>query len=440
MLLRSQKTFEELERSDTRQAESILGDGNLAQPASRKNRDEIHPTMSPGIQGTQISCPGGSGDANNLVSSAPVYSFQRSVANEFQASNVPNLQPLPCRSFANNGIRPDEVASMLPKFSGHFQEDVDHFLKILCNTKQALNVDDQVMKLVLIKQLTGKALHWLHSHADFMMKSFNELSGDLRAMFAVPVNNYQLRTELARRTWSGKEPFEEYCQLKRLLARKLDLPEKELVEYLVEGIEDQTLRNQARIQNFGTVNEVIQAFRMIRFNAAPPKKKIPVCFSCNQPGHFAANCRANFNPRRHEQSRRNYGRIRQEQNDRTINVLEDQDSRNYEEQVKCDGLVKFRFLNSLTNLKALFDTGSPISLIRRGLLNSNDIHKNHQQKCFRGISGKRLKILGIFTSKIIIQNILFSVDFYVVPDNVLQLIDAIIGSRYHHATRDSNDN
>lgn len=48
-------------------------------------------------------------------------------------------------------------------------------------------------------------------------------------------------------------------------------------------------------------------------------------------------------------------------------------------------------------------------------------------KILNSIGGKQLKILGIITIKNVILNIVFSIDFCVVPDNVLNLIDAIIG-------------
>lgn len=104
---------------------------------------------------------------------------------------------------------------MLPTFSGLYQEDANHFLKILFNTKQALNVEDQTMKMVLFKLLKGKALSWLHSDADFMLKSYDELTANLHDTFTINISVYQLRDQLSRRTWSGREPFEEYLQSKR---------------------------------------------------------------------------------------------------------------------------------------------------------------------------------------------------------------------------------
>ena len=148
-----------------------------------------------------------------------------------------------------------------------------------------------------------------------MLKSYDELTTNLQAMFTININAYQLRNQLARRTWSGQESFEEYYQAKLSLAQKLNLPEKEFIEYLVEGIEDQVFRNQARIQNFKFIHEMVQVFRLIRFDPMPVRRKVNLCFSCNQPGHFAANCRAergtDFNRLQYGNPERKFGAPKQ---------------------------------------------------------------------------------------------------------------------------------
>lgn len=338
------------------QAEAVLGDGFLAQheQASRTRSSEYVTRTS------------------------------------FQETNFSNQQPLSNEigdedhTFANtkfsNKLHQDELSAILPTFSGNYHEDVNHFLKILNNTKQVLQVNEFTMKLVLIKQLKQKAQTWLFSKADFMLKSYQDLCQELQAVFDVS-NVYQLRTQLAKRTWSGRENFEEYYQSKRIFAQKLNLPEEEFVQYLVEGIEDQTLRNQARIRNFKNVNDVIQAFRLIQLDPVPFRRKMSLCYSCSQPGHFAAECRfINNHLKDRSLERKNVSPPTQKLSDKTVNVLEDQDSKQKDEQVQCDGIVNFRFLNSTTHLKALFDTGSPISLIRRGLIDGKHIKIIDQSK------------------------------------------------------------
>lgn len=77
------------------------------------------------------------------------------------------LQNNGCPEFVFGLFKPEEISLMLPKFSGETGEDVSHFIAILENTKRALNVNEFVMKLVVIQNLEGKAKVWMHSQADF---------------------------------------------------------------------------------------------------------------------------------------------------------------------------------------------------------------------------------------------------------------------------------
>lgn len=121
---------------------------------------------------------------------------------------------------------PEEISIMLPSFAGASEEDVNHFVAVLENTKNALKVNEFIMKLVIIRNLKGKALSWLHSQADFMLKSYDEILKNLKEFFDRPVNTFEIRKRLENRTWSPKfETFSDYCQAKKVIAQHLKMPE-----------------------------------------------------------------------------------------------------------------------------------------------------------------------------------------------------------------------
>lgn len=192
-------------------------------------------------------------------------------------------------------------------------------------------------------------------------------------MFGVAENKIELWKTLENIKWNGRQPFEEYCFLKKLVAQKLKISEMELVEYVVEGIADDVIRNQARMQNFKTMADVLQAFRLIRRSDVQCSRRSSIiCYACNQEGHKAVDC---FN-RRYE-NRKHQTRPMKYSNNETIketvvNIVSTKDSiltnRPLEKLEGKDGLIDFKFLNNNCNFKGLFDTGSPISLIRRGLV------------------------------------------------------------------------
>lgn len=191
-----------------------------------------------------------------------------------------------------------------------------------------------------------------------MLKNYNEIIRSLREFYDSPVNTIEIRRLLEKKTWSGKfETFMEYCQDKKVIAQKLKMQESEIVEYIVEGILNPVLKNQARMMNFKTVEEIVQAFRMIgndsrleTFSRRPVK-----CYCCNQFGHIAAYC---------WKKRNVVGPYRCETNTCCQSI-----SRNIAAAVKNDlvtsgdgrnGQIEFQLININNIFRALYDTGSPI--------------------------------------------------------------------------------
>ena len=52
-------------------------------------------------------------------------------------------------------FKPEDISSMLPSYSGGAEEDVNHFIAVLENTKQALNVSSFVMSASLVAFTSG---------------------------------------------------------------------------------------------------------------------------------------------------------------------------------------------------------------------------------------------------------------------------------------------
>lgn len=179
-------------------------------------------------------------------------------------------------------VQLNEISSVLPFFSGVSDENVDYFISVIQHTKTVFAVDDEIMKLVILKQLKGGAQIWSMS-MNLLSKEYGEVIEILKNTFATNENTYVLRKKLDMRKWRSNESFQEYSTEKRILAGPLKLEEEELIDYLIEGIPDQVLRNQARIAHFKTVADLTKAFGIVQM-------KPLVCYSCNKPGHVAVNC------------------------------------------------------------------------------------------------------------------------------------------------------
>lgn len=88
------------------------------------------------------------------------------------------------------------------------------------------------------------------------MKTSEELLSKLREMYDSRPNKLELRKKFEARTWKATESFSDYHHDKLIKANEVPIPEDEIVDYLIEGIPDHQLRNQARIQNFQSASAV----------------------------------------------------------------------------------------------------------------------------------------------------------------------------------------
>lgn len=118
-------------------------------------------------------------------------------------------------------------------------------------------------------------------------------------------------------------------------------------------------------------------------------KRPAVCCSCNQPGHVAVYCK-NVSDRKQKKTKSSFPKDGLEKHESTnwpiVNaVIHDEDIEDKVVDEGYDGLVEFKLANFNNCFKALFDTGSPISLIRRGLVEKSNITKNNKCKRYQGI-------------------------------------------------------
>lgn len=93
--------------------------------------------------------------------------------------------------------------------------------------------------------------------------SAEELLSEMQAMFDQPVGRLERRRKFERRMWQSEKSFGDYCHHKIILGNRVPIDEKEMVDYLIDGIPSESLKNQARMHSFSTVQQVIKAFRTI---------------------------------------------------------------------------------------------------------------------------------------------------------------------------------
>ena len=76
-------------------------------------------------------------------------------------------------------------------------------------------------------------------------------------MFDHRQNRLDLRKKFESRIWKTSESFKDYFHEKIILANAASVDEEDIIDYIVDGIPDLSLRNQVRIQRFAESRDLL---------------------------------------------------------------------------------------------------------------------------------------------------------------------------------------
>lgn len=150
------------------------------------------------------------------------------------------------------------------------------------------------------------------------------------------------------------------------------------------------------------------------------------CFNCNEEGHTVNTCQKPARPRG---SCFNCGQMGHRIRDCPKNK-DNMKPDSTTHVIDCLGVRPFTVNISFKvmygndtcefSLKALLDTGSPISLIKHKFVPPEKIVSKSYEGKFQGINGSQLNILGIFETDIVVDNeVNTTIQFFVVSDSTM---------------------
>ncbi|XP_036345453.1 uncharacterized protein K02A2.6-like [Rhagoletis pomonella] len=183
--------------------------------------------------------------------------------------------------------------------------------------KTAHDLSDDEAKILIGMKLKKSAFEWLHSRAEHLEMTFDSLVTEIERMYKPQSSVIEQRKKFEGRLWRKGESFRDYAHNKIVIGNRIPIPSKDLLEYLIEGIPDRVLCNQARMQQFSSTESLIEAFDRIKLgeslistevrsinsvrggkSSAAAKGKHEdskggpkrVCYNCGHPDHISANC------------------------------------------------------------------------------------------------------------------------------------------------------
>lgn len=279
-------------------------------------------------------------------------------------------------------------------------------------------LDDNSAKIPIGTRLKNRALEWFHSRPEHIELSANEILIEMRKMFDHRQSKLKLRKQFEERKWKHGEAFGAYFHEKIILANRVPVEEEELLEYMIEGISNVQLKNQAKLQRFESKDKLFTAFETVGLADEKNRKEEELkqkhrvqkeaakdssvsnvrCYNCSKYGHVSRDCKA---PKREKGSCfkcGEKGHLISECNSKTIlerincvDVL----SVNNDFQKIATIKVNSAIAKYEIKIDAQIDTGSPISFVKEKIIPNHFIERTDDISNFAGINSSRLNVIGI---------------------------------------------
>jgi len=275
--------------------------------------------------------------------------------------------------------------------------------------------------------------------------AFDVLIGELKKMFCHRQSKVTMRRKFEGRLWKKDETFHEYVHEKVILGNRVPIAADEVLDYIIDGIPDSVLRDQARIQRFETTEFLLAAFERVTLrdrqatgagrqgarndssaavkrgdksekndagtkkttdnakrcyncgmrdhvSATCPTKELGAkCFECGEHGHITSKC-----PKKSDKVQKACAVVHSSRNRYLKNVV-----------IEGRGIA------------ALIDTGSDISLMRADeYANIGSPRFQPTDVRFSGVGSENIAALGEFQAEATIDNHVYPILIRVVPDTV----------------------
>ncbi|XP_076398062.1 uncharacterized protein LOC143266361 [Megachile rotundata] len=303
--------------------------------------------------------------------------------------------------------------------------------------RETYRVQDDACRFLVVSRLRGRAQEWFHSRPEHMTMTIEMLLGRMGSMYDRRPNRLVARRRFEERTWHRGETFADYLHEKVILANRISLNEEELIDYVIDGIPDPVLQDQARLQRFKTNADLLEAFGNITLRpkatnttgkggesasksrsdgAAYAATAGRRCINCGDQGHLTSECPSQGKGRKCFQCNE-FGHIsrecptKKEAIAKNVLTVTARGKGKYRKDIRVNGCAAL----------AVLDTGSDISLIRKTVYMSIGAPPlTNEVMRLRGVGSDEYLTLGKFDGEIEIDGERRGVTLHVVEDALLK--------------------
>lgn len=308
-------------------------------------------------------------------------------------------------------LRPEDVRSLIPEFIPE-KITVLKWLTKIDGLKNIYGWEERAVLHYATLCLGAVSRIW-YEGVEEHITGWNDFKLRLARAFPTRIDEVDIHNVLLKRVKRSHETYENFVYDIVCQARMVNISEAAIIKYVINGIPDSNLRLALCTANYDTVETLLdtiyryenqtklhsKAQEMSSYNEKPVKNaSIQCCFNCGQRGHFAQTCGRQPSP--------NYVQTTVSENQEneclmgpigndilamdgetqsgenccyTSRETTENHGRVSIEQVYFDILVRLN--NRLVKSEALFDTGSPICLIKRSLVSDKINFQVPFQEC-----------------------------------------------------------
>ncbi|XP_062714133.1 uncharacterized protein LOC134290919 [Aedes albopictus] len=358
-------------------------------------------------------------------------------------------------------IHPEYVNAMIPVFEPKIMEakrwirNVERFgVASGCSNGLLLNL--AVMRL-------GKTGKLWYEMVEESIESWSSFKIKLVEWFSGAVDEADVHAELMQRAKTLDETYEDFAFDIISKAKRVRMSDSAIMKYIIQGIPHPLVRSILSTTFYQSTEELVSALRRIEGQESFRKKMNMDALKSEEDSRVAENeyqvynskCSEYHNggrisnPMSRQSNVKTSGHFQMDQHrtggqgNHTQTVKQEADfQENYvyasQKSIENHGRVSIeqvyfgifiRFNNHLVSSDALFDTGSPICLIKNSLVPGSIQYRKLSENLYVGLNNSKLNVLGYFDTEIVVNNFIYNLQFKIVPDSTMRPM-CILGSDF----------